>query len=42
VETAISALPHGRFTSPDPLPWLMWQRGNSKARERSVELMRDP
>lgn len=32
----------GRFTSPDPLPWLGWQRGNKDAQQRFDAFLSDP
>jgi len=32
----------GRFTSPDPLPWLGWQRGNSDAQKKFANWIADP
>jgi RHS repeat-associated protein len=32
----------GRFMSPDPLPWLGWQHGNSKDRERFAAFISNP
>ncbi len=32
----------GRFTSPDPLPWLNWQTGSDKDRQRFQNFIADP
>ncbi|MGO9093664.1 MAG: RHS repeat-associated core domain-containing protein, partial [Bryobacteraceae bacterium] len=34
--------PQGRFTSPDPLPWLDWQRGNDEEREKFEDWIKNP
>ena len=32
----------GRFMTPDPLPWLDWQRGNKEAREQFEDFIANP
>jgi RHS repeat-associated protein len=32
----------GRFTSPDPLPWLSWQTGGDEARQKFLALISNP
>ncbi|MGB6470998.1 MAG: RHS repeat-associated core domain-containing protein, partial [Candidatus Acidiferrales bacterium] len=33
---------YGRFMTPDPLPWLGWQRGSSQDRERFSAFISNP
>jgi RHS repeat-associated protein len=32
----------GRWSTPDPLPWLSWQRGNRDQRQQFLEFIADP
>jgi RHS repeat-associated protein len=41
-ETRYMSSAQGRFTSPDPLPWLHWQRAGDEDRARFQDFISDP